>query len=369
MTGFMTPKMCLLLLVFVALTMTTSGQNEQEKAEKKLSLQVDNLNFFRNNEFFSGLTEGYTLLGFHITPSVMYHLRDKLAVKGGLHALKYSGREDFRKVSPYFALQYHFSPDFSMTIGSHSIKNRHRLVNPIFSVERKIDAYVENGLNFLYNKPDFFGNIWLDWEQFIYRNDPFREKFTAGGSFDWRVTSAASKVHFSIPLLVLMRHKGGQINVSGLPTASVFNYTSGAKLDYSFSNSFIRQAGLNLLYLGYRELSDKDINLYKNGNALYPAAEVRSEYSRLRIGYWHARKFYAPLGHPMFQNIALEDATSGKKKRRMITADLSYRRQLLEGVVVSVNWDNYINTGNGDWNYTYALSVRFKEDFFLKKLQ
>ncbi|MCF8231609.1 MAG: hypothetical protein K9J27_05410 [Bacteroidales bacterium] len=369
MTGFMTPKYSMLLFVFVALTMTTSAQNAQEKAERKLSLQVDNLNFFRNNEFFSGLTEGYTLLGFHITPTVRYHLRDKLTVKGGLHALKYSGRENFRKVSPYFGLQYRFSPGFSMTIGSHSIKNRHRLVNPIFSVERKIDAYVENGLNFLYSKPDFYGNIWLDWEQFIYRNDPFREKFTAGGSFDWRVTSAASKVKLSIPMQFLVRHKGGQINDTGLPTTSVFNYTSGAKLGYSFSHSFIRQAGINFLYLGYRELSDKDINLYKNGKALYPLAEARSEYSRLRIGYWHARKFYAPLGHPMFQNIAKEDATSGKKKRRMLTAGFRYRRQVLEGVVISVDWDNYINTGNGDWNYTYALSVSFQEEFFLKKLQ
>ncbi|MCF8309620.1 MAG: hypothetical protein K9I68_11480 [Bacteroidales bacterium] len=365
----MIPKFSALLSVLVALTMTTAGQNEQGKAEKKLSLQVDNLNFFRNNEFFSGLAEGYTLLGFHITPSVKYQVRDKVTVKGGLHALKYSGRDDFRKVSPYFSLRYRFSPGFSMTIGSHTIKNRHRLVNPIFSVERKIDAYVEKGLNFLYNKPDFFGNIWLDWDQFIYRSDPFREKFTAGSSFDWQVISGDSDIHLNIPLQFLVRHKGGQINETGLPTTSVFNYASGAKLETSISNSFIHLAGINFLYLGYRELSDKDLNLYEEGNALYPVAEAKTEYSRLRIGYWHARKFYAPLGHPIFQNIAMEDASTGKKKRRMMTAGLRYRRQLLKGVVITVNWDNYINTGSGDWNYTYALSVRFKEEFFLKKLR
>ena len=360
-------KISTLLIVLFALTITAVGQNADEKAEKKLSLEVDNLNFFRNNEFFSELTEGYTLLGFHITPSVSYRVGNKLAVKGGLHALRYSGRENFRKIRPYFSLRYCFTPDFSMTIGSHSIKNRHRLVNPLFSIERRIDAYVENGLNFLYNKPDFYGNIWLDWEQFIYRGDPFREKFTAGGSFDWQVISGESDVHLSLPLQVLTRHKGGQINNTGLPTTSVFNYASGAKLDYSFSDSFIRKAGINFLYLGYRELADKEFNLYENGNALYPVVEVESEYSRIRVGYWHARKFYAPLGHPMFQNIALEDRTTGKKKRRMVTAGLRYRRQLLEGVVISINWDNYVNTGNGKWNYTYALSVSFKENFFLKK--
>lgn len=357
------------LIVFLVLFMTVSAQHAEEAAEKKLSLEVDNKNFFRNNEFFSDLADGYTLLGFHITPTVKYQVQDKLTLKGGVHALKYTGREDFREVNPYFSLRYRFNPALSMTLGSYSIKYPHRMMNPLFSVERKIDAYVQNGLNFLYDTTNFYGNIWLDWDQFIYPNDTFREKFSAGGSFSWKVISGESGIQLNIPLEFLLRHKGGQINDAGLPTTSVFNYASGATLGYNFSDRFIRNVGVNFLYLGYNDLSNKDVHLFKNGNALYPFASLESQFSRIRVGYWDGYKFYSPLGYPMFQNIALNDATHGKKERRMITADFRYSRQLIESVDISVTWGNFVNTENGDWNYTYSLSVCFKEDFFLKKLR
>ena len=357
-----------ILILFLGLFITVSAQHEEEVAEKELSLHVDNLNFFRNNEFFSDLSDGYTLLGFHITPTVKYQVKDKLTVKGGLHLLKYGGREDFKKVDPYFSLRYRFNPSFSMTIGSYSIKDRHRMLNPLFSVERKIYAYVQNGLNFLYDKPNFYGNLWLDWDQFIYRNDSFREKFTVGGAFSWKVLPKASEINLSIPLEFLARHKGGQINDSKLPVTSVLNYASGVKLDYNFANSFIRKAGVSFTYLEYRDVSNKDVRLYKKGYALYPSAKVESQFSRIKVGYWDGHKFYAPLGHPIFQNIAHHDATLGKENHWMITADFRYTRQLLEGIDISVLWENYLDIASGDWNYTYALSVSFKEDFFLKKL-
>lgn len=357
------------LIVFLVLFMTVSAQHEEEAAEKELSLQVDNRNFFRNNEFFSDLADGYTLLGFHITPTVQYQVQDKLTIKGGVHALKYTGREDFRKLHPYFGLSYNFNPEFSMTIGSYSIEDRYRMINPLFSDERKIDAYVQNGLNFLYDRKDFYGNLWLDWDQFIYRKDKFREKFTMGGAFNWKVISGESDILLSIPLEFLLRHKGGQINNSELPIISIFNYTSGANLEYNFTDRFIRKAGISFLYLSYRDLSNKDVYAYKNGNAFYPYASVESQFSRLRVGYWDGYQFYAPSGYPMFQNIAFDNNTFGKKERQMITANFRYSRQLIESVDLSVMWGNFVNTENGNWNYTYSLSVCFKEDFFLKKLR
>ncbi|MFW6019927.1 MAG: hypothetical protein ACOCPM_05035 [Bacteroidales bacterium] len=357
-----------ILILFLGLFITVSAQHEEEVAEKELSLHVDNRNFFRNNEFFSDLTSGYTLLGFHITPTVKYQVKDKLTVKGGLHLLKYAGREDFNKVDPYFSLRYHFNPAFSMTLGSYSVKDRHRMINPLFSVERKINAYVQNGLNFLYDNEKFYGNLWLDWDQFIYRNDSFREKFTIGGAFNQKLLSNESNVNLSIPLEFLLRHKGGQINESELPTSSVFNYASGVNLDYTFAKRFIRKVGISFISMGYKDLSHKNIRLYKNGTALYPVAEVESQFSRIKLGYWDGQKFYAPLGHPMFQNIAHDDPMHGKKNHRMITADFRYKRQLLNGVDICVTWENYVDVISGDWNYTYALSVSFKEDFFLKKL-
>ena len=358
----------LLMASFVFQLLQASPQEapEAKAPEKSLWLEVDNLNFFRNNEYFTAWSKGYTLLGFHLTPTLNYKVGNKLTLKGGVHALRFSGKDRFKKVTPFFSLKYNFTPNLSLTMGSYKIKDHHRLVNPLFNEERILERYIENGLRFKYSNATIFATIWLDWDQFIYRNDPFREHFTAGGSFDVQFLQSNSDWQLSMPVQFMARHKGGQIDNSGLPIVTLVNYATGIKPAYRLRESFIDKIGMELLYLGYRDLSNKKTWFFSQGGAFFPKALIKSRQAGLSVGYWKSEGFYSPLGHPLFWNIPGENISD---KRKMITNSFNYHQKLMDGLEIEVKWDNYLNISNGNWNYTYALSLSFNENFFLKNWQ
>jgi len=360
-----------ILLAFLMMVLhQSSAQSASEKdSDRSLWLDVDNLNFFRNNEYFTDLTRGYSLLGFHLTPTLKYRVKNKLIVRGGVHALKFAGRERFKDIDPYFSVKYRFTPGFFMVLGTYSLRERLPMANALFDEERIIEDYIGNGLNFKYTGTKFSGNLWLDWENFIYRGDPFRERFTTGGVVKYSIFPQSWSWRLRLPLQMIIRHKGGQINNSDLPTTSVINYGSGLKLHREIQNSFIRGAGAQLMYFGYRELSNKRVNLYEDGYAFYPKLNVRSKHGYFEAGYWHAGKFYAPLGHPMYQNISLTDNTLGNNTSDLIIAGITYQNKVLRGVEIKAGFDNYFEFGSGSWNYTYSLSLSFKEAFFLKSVK
>lgn len=356
-------------LVFQLLQASAQQATQGKAPEKSLWLEVDNLNFFRNNEYFTDLAKGYTLLGFHLTPTLKYRVKNKLILRGGLHVLKFSGRERFKKVDPYFSVKYYFTPRFSIALGSHTLSERLPMANPLFGEEQFIEDYIGNGLNFKYTGTKFSGNLWLDWEDFIYRGDPFRERFTTGGAIKYSIFPQTWRWRLRLPVQMVIRHKGGQINNSNLPTTSVINYGSGLNLHREIKKAFIKEVGVQIMYFGYNELANKRVNLYEEGFALYPQLNVRSKHGHFEAGYWYADKFYAPLGHPMYQNISLTDNTRGNKFSELITAGLAYHKKVLKGVEIKAGFDNYFEISSGRWNYTYSLSLSFKEAFFLKAIK
>ena len=57
----------------------------------ELRVNIDNLNFFKNNEYESQITKGYTLPGFWVKPSVSYQPLRNLKVDVGAYMIHYWG--------------------------------------------------------------------------------------------------------------------------------------------------------------------------------------------------------------------------------------------------------------------------------------
>ncbi|MDD7621308.1 MAG: hypothetical protein SPJ79_07860, partial [Prevotella sp.] len=66
----------------------TAGVNE-------LRLNIDNLDFFRDNEYKGHLTKGYTLPGFRLRPTVSYQPLSRLRLDGGVYMLHYWGANKY----------------------------------------------------------------------------------------------------------------------------------------------------------------------------------------------------------------------------------------------------------------------------------
>ncbi|HSM47280.1 MAG TPA: hypothetical protein VK872_05650, partial [Draconibacterium sp.] len=98
---------------------------------QKLFLNIANANFINNNEFFGDFVDGYTLIGFHLTPELVYFPTKRVKLKAGAHLLKYYGLERFSSVIPVFSFQFALMPSLSMIFGSLYGTANHRIIEPV----------------------------------------------------------------------------------------------------------------------------------------------------------------------------------------------------------------------------------------------
>ena len=87
--------------VLMSLAVTSSAQRDSILFEDNhtidtteigdLRIHVDNLNFFKNNEYESNIVKGYTLPGFWVKPSVSYQPLKNLKVDVGAYLIHYWG--------------------------------------------------------------------------------------------------------------------------------------------------------------------------------------------------------------------------------------------------------------------------------------
>ncbi|MBA4321655.1 MAG: hypothetical protein C0408_02440, partial [Odoribacter sp.] len=54
-------------------------------------LSLKNINFLKDNEYYSPIIEGYTLVGYFIQPAIVYMPSEKLRIRMGTHILNYAG--------------------------------------------------------------------------------------------------------------------------------------------------------------------------------------------------------------------------------------------------------------------------------------
>ena len=61
----------------------------------QLSVSIDNLNFFKDNEFSGSYMKGYTLPGFWFQGKTIYYPLKNLKLEAGVHLLRYWGANKY----------------------------------------------------------------------------------------------------------------------------------------------------------------------------------------------------------------------------------------------------------------------------------
>ena len=72
----------------------TNYEHTDSTSTGKLMVEINNLNFFKNNEYKSKYIDGYTLTGMWIRPKLLYYPDKKFRLELGGQVLAYNGRED-----------------------------------------------------------------------------------------------------------------------------------------------------------------------------------------------------------------------------------------------------------------------------------
>jgi hypothetical protein len=319
-----------LLLFFLFSLQLLEGQNKD--AAGQLSLNLRSLAFFKNNEYTvpafvqdkSAWIEGYTLTGFFFQPELVYKPSEKVSLRAGGHFLKYSGMNAFSTIRPVFSTMVELGENTSLTLGTLSGSDDHRLFDPHFNKERIYNAFVEDGIQVKTITNRIYNDSWISWENTIFKGDKNREVFTAGESFRYTSPVFAGSLNISLPIQLLFRHYGGQISDYPEPVETFVNLATGLKLGFLPSGNKFGKLSAEYVHYFNRTLPGRESDIVKDGYASYMGINWVYGNFNYTSSYWMARNFYAPMGNGIFASVNDFNSELIFRKRELFVNSIAF---------------------------------------------
>lgn len=367
-------KFRFLSLLFLLFPLTISAQWVHEDLltkpaldslyNNKFSFEAEILGFFKNNEYSMPYVKGETFPGMQFIPRFGYQVDDKFRFELGSSGLYYSGdQQSFGKRlfnNVHVRMQYDISPNFHFVLGNYYGGINHRLIEPLYRWENHFVKSPESGVQILYQDKKYFLDAWLNWQRFIERDDPLQEVLTFGLSSSLKLTSPNQNFTATIPLQLVINHKGGQIDTSDKRNLVIANLATGVQTRYAIDHRFFDAIGFDIYGAGYYDhVPDKNERPYKLGWGIYPVASVEASGFKLMVGYWHAVQFYSVEGEHLFGSFEKLYPGEVIKDRNLVNTKISYTRQLMKMVSVGTQLELYSDIDRNKMDYSFGVHLRF----------
>lgn len=334
---------------------------------KQIYFRFNNSNFFKNNEYQNDYVIGQSLVGLFVEPRLDFYAGPKTRITAGAHFLKFHGTDKFDHIKPIFTLHHQAGKYLDILFGTLMGTSNHGLLEPIIGYENYLNKHYENGMQFLFSYPKFKADFWLNWEQFIHQNDPFQEKFTAGGHMKMPIVKKSNwNLHADIQML--FRHKGGQIDSSDLPAGTQSNISPGINFTRRFESPFFKTFSLSQYFIGAFEINPGDHLDITQGMSQYSLIGMDTKIGMFRMGYWKGKDYFAPHGEALFLSVSQYNPEFYSTNRRMITFKYQIHKKLANIVDIAFRFEPYYHIDTGRLDHSWSIYLLFDNDFFLYKL-
>jgi hypothetical protein len=324
-----------------------------------LSLRIKSISFIEDLEYINPVTEGYTLLGFFLQPELVYTPSARVTLRGGVHALKYYGTEEFSQVQPVFSIKLDFTDKTSLTLGTLSGPDKHLFFDPHFFRERLYNAYVEDGMQLRHVSNNFFTDTWLSWENFIVKGDSTREQFTLGESFRYNSDPVADFISFEVPVQLQLKHFGGQITEYSQPVQTFINISGGLRVNFDLAEKRYGQLGMEYLQFANKLQEDVSFSGIKHGYASWTRMHYSYKSFSVSSGYWYGHNYYAPNGNPIFSNVSDYQPGLVIHDRRIITNSASFKLLAASYLELFCGCDLYYDIDLHRLDQAYTIHLNF----------
>lgn len=331
----------------------------------KLSFHLYQANFFKNNEYFNNLHEGETLPGSILDPAFVYQPGSNTRLETGVHLLKFFGQHGFNRIEPILRFQYQPANYFQMVIGTIYGGAFHGLIEPLYQWESTFSQPLENGLQFLFNTKRLHADTWLNWKRFIEQNDPFQEELTVGTTFSYQIVKRDNSFSLSIPFQTTINHHGGQIIADHVPLRTIFNYATGISTEWIPQNGMFKKLNFQCWLLGYNDISHTELQVYREGFAVYPKTTVTLTNFELQTGYFHGEGFMSSEGEPLFFSANIPYNQYLLPTRNMITCKLIFNKKIQRGIHLAAYGEIYKDFNLSNMDYDYGVHLIFDNEFFI----
>ena len=307
-------------------------------------LAVDNVNFFKNNEYKGEIATGYTLTGAWLRPKIVYYPGRKLRMEFGGHVLKYNGRDEYYNLSPWFNVHYQPTEKISVILGNLNSDFNHNLPEQIADPEMFLTSRPEAGIQAKYESKRLNVDLWIDWQQFIVKDDPFKERFAFGAMTSFRLIEKNSSV-FSIPIAFYGLHQGGEIDMAPGLAKSFLSITPGLLFKKKISGHPIREYSLYTTYSLSTYPKDNIVFKDPNGWGYYVNGTILTRLGGLTVGYWHGHQFFTPQGSKIFQNVSVT-GTKMISENELFNLKYYYYHQIIQYTFFGFVFDYYYDVIN-----------------------
>ena len=335
----------------------------------RITLCIDNLHFFVDNEYAASRVDGYTLPGFVLRPRVEWRVEERVKVAAGVHWLHYWGNQSFPNETlegwnsadsshsplhllPWLQARVDFTPWLTAVFGSLDNNEGHHLPLPLYNPERQYAADPETGVQLLMDHRAVQADLWVDWRNYIWNHSPEQERFAAGFSVRGRL-HLGDNWELYLPLHGVLLHNGGEgVTDTTLPVRSRMNGAAGIGVSATLGNLDIAAEGYLMGYynnrgenstpvrdsLGYMVSPGMD---FRSGWGFYPVLKAGYKGWHLEASYWQGKRFVPLLGCYHFSNISSNTPDMTHDRIRVLTVRGGYTYHGLKHCTLSTEGAYY----------------------------
>lgn len=368
-------------------SLATSDYRVSPALNRTLRVEVDNLAFFRDNEYSSTLTKGYSFPGLWIEPRIAYTPHHQIDLEVGLHASLFHGANKYpnyvyHDIGRWKGSQYqrgaHVLPwvraraqfrHLTVVLGDIYGGQNHQLIEPLFSAETNLSQDPEAGMQLLWDRKHLHADTWLNWQSYIFEEDSHQEAFTVGTAWKVMPGDVEKPLRWYIPVQMVIQHRGGEQDTTTMGVQTIMNASAGAGVSWIPRGRKVlsRVYGEADFLLAYQQSGS--LWPFDSGVAFHATAGV-SLWQRflLRGGYFRAPKHFVSLyGNHFFSTLSVRD---GRSHNGIGTAyaHVEYSHVFARRYVLGAEAELYqcILPGRNETNFSFGMYLRVNPSIIIK---
>jgi hypothetical protein len=334
----------------------------EEADSGKLFAGLNALGFFKNNEYVRTIVDGYTLFGYQFQPYLSYHIAKNIRIDAGGYFQKDFGTNEFSTAAPTLSIKWK-KGHYSAIFGNLESSLNHRLIEPLYDFERVLNNRLETGVQFQINKENLFLDAWLDWQYMQYWRDTKQEQLVGGISLQQRVMKLGAG-SLSIPLQVITRHQGGQLDMAGLPIQTLVNSAVG--LNYTQPlHGMVTNVTVNGFYVYDKDIT-KTRQAYLDGDGIYFNGTVSTRFGlNVMASYWQGREFMSFEGGKIYPSVSYFDQAKIQPTPQLMIFRFLYDYKVANNLYLTLRYEPYFDLSFKTFQYSYALYINYRDRYFL----
>jgi len=333
----------------------------------ELRFQFKSFTFFKDNEYFNKIVDGYTLYGTQLNPQLVYHPVKNLRLEGGVFLWKDFGNPTLQQVRPTFRATYTHGKQ-QLIFGNIRAHLHHNYIEPMFNFERVMLNPLEEGIQTVIRTNRFFLDQWVDWQRQQYRYSNYQEEVAGGLSTSYRTSRDGSRWTTTIPFQFTAIHRGGQIDTLDKPLQTVFNGALGFETRYLLQQPTIQAVRFQGYVLGHQDYSfTRGQFPFRNGWGLYLNGTVESRLLDVMVSYWQGQRFLSPLGGDFYQSASrtVSNPDFLDPQRKIIMVRLMRDIRVADAAAVTVRVEPVYDLNSRALDYSLAMYFNFRQEWLL----